>query len=134
MDMGATVTEAFTTREREGEAMVYPARQLVGPGNVVLLATEDGWEGLTAPPMARPVATTTVDLGLATACFWRAACHAGAVPRGDGMKQRGVAGTEEARGFAVEVAVVAVMCSTGGGRIWPNFHGVGHQPQLLEAY
>ena len=60
-DMGTTL-EAFTAREGEREASVSTAEELVGLDSMVLVATEEGWAGLEALPMTRPM--LTVDLHL----------------------------------------------------------------------
>ena len=58
MDAGmGTPLESFKGGEREREANVCAAEELVGLGNMVLVATEEGWVGLEALPMARTMLT-----------------------------------------------------------------------------
>eukprot|EP00904_Undaria_pinnatifida_P003591 jgi/Undpi1/13232/HiC_scaffold_8.g02894.m1 len=58
MDAGmGTPLESFKGGEREREANVCAAEELVGLGNMVLVATEEGWVGLEALPMGRPMLT-----------------------------------------------------------------------------
>eukprot|EP00904_Undaria_pinnatifida_P003938 jgi/Undpi1/13545/HiC_scaffold_8.g03204.m1 len=54
--MGTTLA-AFKAREREGQANICATHEVVGVGSMVLVATEEGWVGLEALPMARPMLT-----------------------------------------------------------------------------